>query len=102
MGEREDPCGTPVGVGKLVDCTLLNLILVDSSCRKLSTHLVICGGIFPFFRFWISRWWWTLFNALATSMNTAEYTLPSFHAACMFSVSSVMASSVVLHGRPPK
>src|SRR5271170_823621 len=96
MGERGDPCGTPAGVENLVDCTPLNLILVVRSCKKLSTHLVICGGIFLFFRLWIRRWWWTLLNAPATSMNTAEYILPSLHAVCIFSVSSIIASSVVL------
>lgn len=35
-------------------------------------------------------------------MNIAEYTLPSFHAACMLSVKIIIASSVVLPGRPLK
>ena len=102
IGDSGDPCGIPVLMLTLDDDVPLNCSCVVRPVRKLCTSLTIRGRARLCFMLWISLWWWTLLKALATSMKTRVKISLRFHPRCMFSDSTIIASSVVRCGHAPK
>jgi len=101
IGDNGDPCGIPASMFISLDVVPLNRSCVVHPVRKLCISLTSCMGTCLLFMLWIRQLWWTLLNAPAMSMKITEYISCRFHELYTFSVSIVIASSVVCCRCPP-
>src|SRR5579859_1391752 len=100
MGDSREPCGIPVGVLIVAVIVPLKHICMVRPVRKLRVMLIIAAGIRLFFMLWSSQLWCMLLKVPATSMKITLYASPSFHARYILSVSTVIASVVVIEVFP--